>query len=123
MSGEKKYPIVEYNEAGKEIYREELNGFWVKREYDEQGRQIYWETKDEWVKHEYDEAGNETYYENSSGFWYRVEYNENGYRTYYEDSEGKTLGNKSIDDKLKDASERSVSFSSTTEKSDIVKEY
>ncbi len=99
---DKKYPIVEYNEQGKEIYREEANGYWVKRDYDEFGRQIYWETNSGgWAKHKFDDAGNEIYYENSDGFWSKSEYSKNGFRTYYEDSNGKVVGEKqqqSLDD-------------------------
>lgn len=120
---EKKYPIIERNAAGKEIYREEANGFWVKRAYDEQGRQIYWETPHSWAKHEFDEAGNETYYENDSGFWFKVEYNENGFRTYYEDSEGKVIGKKSIDKTIASAVERSeATVNSDAKPVDFVKE-
>ena len=105
----RKFPIVEYNEAGLEIYREEENGYWVKREYDEKGRQTYWETnRGGWAKHQYDEAGREIYYENSDGFWFKATYNENGFRTFYEDSTGKIWPGKEyvvVDDVIQEASE------------------
>lgn len=124
MSNERKYPIVKYNEAGLEVYREEANGYWVKREYDEANRQIYWETnRGGWAKHQYDEAGNETYYENSDGFWFKAEYDQNGFRTYYEDSNGKVKGTKGVDAMLADAVERSDGSVFNKEKADeFVKE-
>lgn len=108
MNATKTYPIVKYNEAGQEIYREEANGYWVKREYDYKGRQIYWETnRGGWAKHQYDENDNETYYENSDGFWFKCEYNDKGFKTYYEDSDGKTIGNKRVEDLIADATNKS----------------
>ena len=56
------------DENGKEIYFENSNGKWWKKEYDKNGNQIYYERFDgEWVKREYDENGNILYYENSNG--------------------------------------------------------
>lgn len=104
----KNFPVIEYNESGKEVYREEANGYWVKREYDTAGRQTYWETNHGgWAKHRYDADGREIYYENSDGFWFKAEYSDNGFRTYYEDSTGKVLGSKSINEIIVDAAERS----------------
>ncbi len=111
MSEVRKFPIVEYNEAGLEIYREEANGYWVKREYDESGRQTYWETSNgDWAKHQYDAAGHEIYCENSDGFWFKAAYNEYGFRTHYEDSTGKIWPEKGyivVDDVLRKATGRS----------------
>ena len=109
MSEVRKFPIVEYNEAGLETYREEENGYWVKREYDESGRQTYWETSNgDWAKHAFDEAGREIFCENSDGFWFKAAYNENGFRTHYKDSTGKVFPPKGyavVDDVLREASE------------------
>jgi len=53
---------------GNNIYFEDSDGFWAKREYDSQGNQTYWENSDgRWVKREYDSQGNQIYYENSDG--------------------------------------------------------
>ena len=61
-------PIKIKNEAGKETYFEDSNGYWWKRKYDS--------------------VGNETYYENSQGYWYKSEYDSEGKETYSENSDG-----------------------------------
>ena len=53
---------------GNNIYFEDSDGFWAKREYDSQGNQTYWENSDGyWAKREYNSQGNQIYYENSNG--------------------------------------------------------
>ena len=58
-----------YDENGNTIYLEDLNnGKWNKKEYDKNGRNIYYEHSDGyWYKYEYDENGNQIYSENSDG--------------------------------------------------------
>ena len=77
-----------YNKNRNLLYWEGSGGYWQKREYDENGYQIYYEDSDVWIKQEYDENGNEIYREDSSGVWFKREYDENGYQTYYENSDG-----------------------------------
>ncbi len=38
-----KFPFIIKNHAGKEIYREDSNVSWRKRQYDDNGNLIYWE--------------------------------------------------------------------------------
>ena len=58
-----------YNTNGNEIYYENSNGYWVKKEYDTNGNMIYSETSDGfWVKKEYDNQGNLIYTETSDGY-------------------------------------------------------
>ncbi len=84
-----------YNSNGNEIYYEDSDGSWYKREYDSNGNVIYRENSNGyWVKREYDSNGKEIYYENSDGYWYKREYNSNGNRIYYEDSDGKIIDNR-----------------------------
>jgi hypothetical protein len=45
-------------------------------------------------RNEYDENGKETYYETSKGYWERFEYDENGKETYCENSDGDKEGTK-----------------------------
>jgi hypothetical protein len=53
---------------GNQIYFEDSNGFWTKREYDSKGNEIYFEDSDKfWAKWEYDSQGNQIYYEDSDG--------------------------------------------------------
>jgi hypothetical protein len=47
-----------------------------------------------WERREYDEDGNQTYHENSDGYWYLYEYDEDGNRTYSEHSYGTKQGTK-----------------------------
>jgi len=64
----KDFPFIIKDSKGNEIYYEDSDGFWSKREYDANGNQIY--------------------YENSEGFWKKREYDSNGNEIYYEDSKG-----------------------------------
>ena len=60
---------------------------------DSRGNEIYYENSDgDWYKKEYDSRGNETYYEDSFGYWSKREYDSRGNETYYENSNGKTRG-------------------------------
>jgi len=87
----KQFPFSIKNEAGQEIYNEDADGYWTKREYDEQGlRTYYGSSGGTWVKTEFDTTGNSTRYEDSSGYSYKCEYDANGRRIYFE-SNGKVL--------------------------------
>ena len=62
------FPFSIKDKNGNEIYREDSNGFWIKREYDSNGNVIYRETSDGyWCKWEYDSNGNRIYFENYNG--------------------------------------------------------
>jgi hypothetical protein len=79
----------EYDKNGNLTYTEHSDGEWYKREYDENGNIIYYGSYDgDWEKKEYDNNGNVIYYENFTGYWIKKEYNENGDLIYYEDSDG-----------------------------------
>ena len=55
-----------YNSNGNIIYREDSDGYWVKKEYDDRGNLIYNEDSNGfWVKYEYDSNGNLLYWEDS----------------------------------------------------------
>ena len=57
-----------FGKNNNEIYYENVNGFWLKREFDESGNEIHFETSyGFWSKREYDDQNNEIYYENSNG--------------------------------------------------------
>ena len=59
---------VIYNKRNKQIYYEDSDGYWEKREYDERGNKIYFEDSyGYWVKQEYNERGNRIYFEDSYG--------------------------------------------------------
>ena len=65
----KEFPFVIKNNQGKEIYCEISDGYWVKREFDDNGNIIYYETsKGYWWKKEFDDKGNQIYYEDSNGY-------------------------------------------------------
>ena len=63
-----------YDDKGKEIYREDSNGYWWKREYDDNNNVIY--------------------FEDSYGFWSKQEFDDNGNRIYFENSDGKIICNR-----------------------------
>lgn len=83
------FPFEIKDKDGNEIYHEDSNGYWTKREYDSEERVIYYEdSTGYWRKSEYDSDGNELYYENSRGAWTKREYDSEGRIIYYEDSDG-----------------------------------
>ena len=87
------YPIELKDSKGNEIYYEDWNGFWYKREYDSKGNEIYFETSNGfWHKQEFDSNSNEIYFEDSNGYWCKQEFDSKGNRTYYENSHGKIRG-------------------------------
>ena len=63
------FPFIIKDKNGKQIYYEDSNGFWYKRQYDQKGNRIYYEySTGFWEKYQYDQNGKEIYYENSTGF-------------------------------------------------------
>ena len=88
----KDFPFEIEDKNGKRIYREVSNGFWSKREYDDEGNQIYFENSDGfWSKREYNDEGNLIRCEDSTGFWRKREYDDDGNNIYYENSDGKII--------------------------------
>ncbi len=90
--GVKEFPFEIKDSNGNDIYFEDSNRYWHKREYDSNGKPIYLENSNrEWYKIEYDSNGKLIYYENSNRFtheWYKIEYDSNGNKIYYENSSG-----------------------------------
>jgi hypothetical protein len=85
----KEFPFIIKDSEGKEIYFENSNGYWVKREFDSEGNKIYFEDSEGyWEKREYDSEGNEIYFEDSDGYWIKQEYDSEGNVIYFEDSDG-----------------------------------
>ena len=70
----KEFPFEIKDSNGNVIYRENSDGFWIKREYDSDDKEIY--------------------SEDSNGFWIKREYDSNGNQIYWEDSDGKILDNR-----------------------------
>jgi len=65
----KDFPFTIKDKNGKQIYFEDSNGFWIKREFDSNGNIIYLvDSTGFWVKTEYNSDENQIYYENSNGF-------------------------------------------------------
>jgi hypothetical protein len=64
----KEFPFEIKDSNGNEIYYEDSDGYWVKREYNSKGNKIYYEdSKGYWAKSEFDSKGNLIYFENSNG--------------------------------------------------------
>ena len=62
----KYFPFEIKDKNGNEIYYEDSNGDWYKREYDSNGIEIYFEnSKGYWCKSEYDSKGNQIYVKDS----------------------------------------------------------
>ena len=88
----KQFPFFIKDKNGNELYYEDSDVSWVKRQYDEESNRVYYEDSDgHWVKREIDENGKTTYYENSDGYWSRKQYNEKGTTIYFETSNGKVI--------------------------------
>jgi len=83
------FPFIINDSNGKEIYREDSDGYWRKREYDKNGRMIYGKnSKGFWELYVYSSNGKEIYYENSKDFWCKCELNDNGDKIYIQNSTG-----------------------------------
>jgi len=68
--------VFGYNKKGEEVYFENSDGYWSKREY-KYGEEISYEDSDGyWHKREY-KNGKEVYYENSNGYWSKRDDNNN----------------------------------------------
>jgi heme-degrading monooxygenase HmoA len=64
----KKFPFQIRDTHGKQIYLEDSNGYWIRREWDSRGKIIRWEDSNNfWEKMEWDSGGNRIYFENSNG--------------------------------------------------------
>ena len=89
------FPFSIKNAAGKEIYWEDVNGFWEKWEYGANGKSTRYETSTGcWVKKEYTADGNLARREDSNGYWETWEYDTNGEQVYYETKYGIELDNR-----------------------------
>ena len=63
------FPFDVKDKNNKEIYFENSDGWWCKKERDARGKIIRYEASDgAWCKREYDAHSNEIYYENSNGY-------------------------------------------------------
>ena len=64
----KDFPFTIRDKNGNQIYFENSNGFWRKRERDSNGTEIYYEVSTGyWSKSKFDSNGNKIYHENSHG--------------------------------------------------------
>ena len=79
---------IVYDKNGNEIYSENSEGQWSKREYENNNRTYLRYSDGYWMKWEYDEYGNMIYHENVNGYWCKKEYDENDNMLYYENSNG-----------------------------------
>jgi hypothetical protein len=83
------FPFRIKDKNNNQIYFEDSEGYWWKREFDKNNNEIYFEDSDGyWVKREYDSNNNKIYYENPDGFWEKREFDKNNNEIYYEDSNG-----------------------------------
>jgi hypothetical protein len=64
----KNFPFIIKDKNNNEIYCEDSDGDWEKREFDGNNNLIYYETSNGfWRKKEYDANNNEIYYEDADG--------------------------------------------------------
>ncbi len=81
--------IYIYDKNNDRIYHEYDDGYWVKKEYDENHNVVYYENSlGLYASTIYDKNNNEIYLEDSDGDWKKWEYDENNNIVYYEDSNG-----------------------------------
>lgn len=92
------FPFRIKDKNGNEIYFEDHNGYWNKKEINSHSNLTYYVNSfDQWVKWEYDSGENIIYCEDSSGCWWRQEFDSRGNRIYYESSwEGVVIDNRPI---------------------------
>jgi len=92
----KTFPFIIRDDKGKQIYCETDDGLYVKLEYHINGGLSFKQTwnGDIWTKREYNKNGKIIYYEYSEGYWWKREYDENGIEVYYENSNGYIRDNK-----------------------------
>ena len=89
------FPFRIKDEDGSQIYGEDSDGFWWKREYDANGNEIYCEDSDGyWWKSEFDANGKKIYGEHSDGCWWKSEFDANGNQIYFENSYGVITDNR-----------------------------
>jgi hypothetical protein len=64
----KDFPFIIKDKNNNEIYCEDSNGYWCKREFDSKNNIIFRECSNGyWSKREYDKNNNQIYYEDSNG--------------------------------------------------------
>jgi hypothetical protein len=64
----KEFPFRIEDKNNNQIYYEDSDGYWSKREFDSNNNQIYYEvSRGYWSKQEFDKNNNLIYYEDSSG--------------------------------------------------------
>ena len=86
------FPISVKNAKGNIIYAENINGGWVKIEYNSRQRVTKLRQSDGfYFKNEFDKNGNLLFFENSLNIWRRWSYDECGNLTKYQDSLGSDL--------------------------------
>ena len=85
----KEFPFRIKDKNNNQIYYEDSDGYWSKREFDSNNNQIYWEDSiGFWIKREFDKNNNEIYWEDSIGYWEKQEFDKNNNQIYFEDSDG-----------------------------------
>ncbi len=61
-------PFIIKDKKGNQIYFEDSDNFWRKKEFDKNSNEIYYEDSNSvWIKCEFDENSNEIYHETSDG--------------------------------------------------------
>ena len=89
------FPFIVKDKDGKEIYYENSDGYWVKRERDSNGNEIRFEDSiGTWSKREYDSNGKIIRYEASDGYWSKTEYDAQGKEIYLETPKGVIIDNR-----------------------------
>jgi hypothetical protein len=90
ITGEAPVTININNAEGNSVYRENLDGFWVKHKYDETGKRItHCEMSSGYsYEIEYNEKGNELLFKDSVGTWTKSEYDSDGSICYEENQNG-----------------------------------
>lgn len=85
----KDFPFEIKDKNDNQLYYEDSDGFWCKKEYDANSNRIYYEdSKQCCSKYKYDSDNNQIYFENSDGFWWKCEFDSSGNQIYYENSKG-----------------------------------
>ena len=107
-----KFPFYIEDNNGNEIYYENYNGLWIKKEFDQYNQKIYYESSNGLIEdnkpktlakqlkinnfafHIIDNNENEIYSETSYGYWRKKEFDQNNKEIYSETSNGLIKDNK-----------------------------
>ena len=82
-------PIIIKDTRGDIIYKQNEDGFWFEKTYDEKGNELNCKNSEGyWLESTYDDNNNKINFKASDGFWRESTYDDNENELTYKDSNG-----------------------------------